>query len=300
VAREGDSLRVAWDRAAQGIANAQRAVLWIRDGDGQDKIDLDPDRLRAGSIAYRPKNGDVTFRMEVYTASASSGELVRSAGALYASPAAPSVPAPGMSGEADRAELAELAETAAPFTPVPLARHAARRPRRGSAQRVAEPRASTYGRLADARPAMSLLPEPPKIDAPPAAAPDVPLGGEYADPFCRVTVVPASHSRLARVFGKLRGRSGVALPSPVRDPAPAVPLDVRQRISGEVEIDVRVLVGPTGAVRDAELLSKGKDAALADLALFASRRSEFTSPREAGLDVPAELVLRYRFGSRNQ
>lgn len=147
---------------------------------------------------------------------------------------------------------------------------------------------------------MRLLPEPPTLDAPPAAAPDAPLGGEYADPFCRVTVVPASHSRLARVFGKLRGRSGVALPSPLRDPAPAVPPDVRRRISGEVEIDVRVLVGPTGAVRDAELLSKGKDAALADLALFASRRSEFTSPREAGLDVPAELVLRYRFGSRNQ
>ena len=37
VAREGGSLRVVWDRAAQGIANAQRAVLWIRDGDGQDK-----------------------------------------------------------------------------------------------------------------------------------------------------------------------------------------------------------------------------------------------------------------------
>lgn len=75
---------------------------------------------------------------------------------------------------------------------------------------------------------------------------------------------------------------------------------MRQRISSQVEIDVRVLVGPTGAVEDAELLSKGKDAALADLALFASRRSQFTPPRAVGLDVPAEVVLRYRFGSETQ
>jgi hypothetical protein len=148
---------------------------------------------------------------------------------------------------------------------------------------------------------MNLLPEPPEVETSPVeGAPDASLPGESAKPFCRVSVVPASRSRLARVFGKLRNRSDVAPASPLRESVPAVPPDVRRRVSGAVVIDVRVLVGATGAVQDAELISKGKDQALADLALYASRRSEFTPARAAGQDVPSEVVLRYHFGAENQ
>ena len=239
------------------------------------------------------------------TASASASEPVRSPGLPYAlaavAPApAPEVPIPAPAPEAAEPIGAAEPAAAAPFTPAPPARQAAPRPRKGSAQRVAEPLAATFRSLMAASPAVRLLPEPPPVSALPAGALDASLPGDYADPFCRVTVVPSSHWRLARVFGKLIGRSSVAPPSPLRDPAPVVPPDVRQRISGEVDIDVRVLVGATGAVEDAELLSKGKDAALADLALFASRRSEFAPAHTAGQDVPSEVVLRYRFGSEAQ
>jgi outer membrane biosynthesis protein TonB len=313
VSRDGDSLRVAWDRAAPAVANARRAILSIQDGSGQAQIDLDRDRLREGSVAYVPKSGDVTFRLEVFTATASASESARAPGLPYASatvPPAPAIPELSPAPEvAEPAKAAEPSKPAAPPTPpkpAPPAKQAAPRPGRGSAQRVVQTPAAIFGRMAATRPATSLLPDPPPVIAPTVAAPPAAaavvasLPSDDTNPFCRVTVVPVSHSRMARVFGKLVGRPGVSPPSPLRDPAPVVPPDVRQRISGAVEIDVRVVVGATGAVEDAELLSKGKDAALADLALFASRRSQFAPARAAGQDVSSEVVLRYRFGSQTQ
>ena len=208
-----------------------------------------------------------------------------------ASPAEP--PAPAAPGNA--ASLEPPAASAP--VPAPMPPKAPWRPRsKGASQRVAQPRPLAYAAIAP-HPTEHLLPEPPAAGSLPSAG--LPLGDSAGDSFCRVTVVRASHSRFVRAFSKLFKHSVDAPPAPVFDPAPMVPPDVRQRVSSAVDIEVRVLVAADGAVQNAELLSKGKDPALADLALYASRRSEFTPAREGGQDVPGEVVLRYRFGAED-
>jgi len=203
-----------------------------------------------------------------------------------ASQAAP--PAPGNSASfeppAASAPVQSMPPKAAPW-----------RPRsKGAAQRAVQPRQLAYAAIAP-HPAQRLLPEPPAAGSLPSAG--LPLDDPAGGSFCHVTVVRASHSRFVRAFAKLFKHSVDAPPAPVFDPAPMVPPDVRQRISSAVDIEVRVLVAADGGVQNAEVLSKGKDPALTDLALYASRRSEFTPAHEGGQDVPGEVVLRYRFGA---
>ena len=87
-------------------------------------------------------------------------------------------------------------------------------------------------------------------------------------------------------------------PAPIRQDKPAVPPELRRRITGEVSIDVKVFVDRAGKVEYAELLSNGTGANrdLASLAVFSSRRWQFSPASRDGAAVPAEVVLRFRFG----
>ena len=183
---------------------------------------------------------------------------------------------------------------------------AARARTKGSSQRTADLSKPAYTVTA-IHPALRLLPEPPLADPPPVISGDLRASGgpplssdSRSGSFCRVTVLRNSHSRVVRAFARLFKHSPDAPPAPLWDPTPLVPPDVRQRISSTVNIDVRVLVAATGEVQDAEVVSKGKDPVLSDLALYASRSSEFAPARADGQDVAGEVVLRYRFGADDQ
>ena len=246
---------------------------------------------------------------------ASSAARDSTADTSYSLPAAPpatepTASAPPAPAPEDVASLEPPVATMSVPAPAPpkvsAAARWARAHSKGSSQRAAQHRKLAYAATAS-RPALRLLPEPPSADPPPSVSGDlpvsggVPLSGDSAgDPFCRVTVVRASHSRVARAFARLFKHSAEVPPAPLNDPTPLVPPDVRQRISSAVDIDVRVLVAATGEVQDVEVVSKDKDPALADLALYASRRSEFTPARADGQNVPGEVVLRYRFGADDQ
>jgi TonB family protein len=68
VEREGSSLRVRWDGNSPMLRDATRAVLHVQDGDIQIDRILTASDLSAGSAAYEPKNSDLAFRLDVYSA----------------------------------------------------------------------------------------------------------------------------------------------------------------------------------------------------------------------------------------
>jgi len=68
VERTGPTLRVHWDRNAPTLRDATHAVLHVQDGDIQVERIVTPAELNAGSVLYQPKNSEVSFGLDVYSA----------------------------------------------------------------------------------------------------------------------------------------------------------------------------------------------------------------------------------------
>ncbi len=65
--RQGDDLRLDWDRHAAVLVSATGGMLTIRDGNGRNKeVMIDGNLLRAGSVIYRPLHGEVFFRLVIF------------------------------------------------------------------------------------------------------------------------------------------------------------------------------------------------------------------------------------------
>lgn len=67
VEKEGDSVRLDWDRTAPVLAAATGAMLTIRGRNGPEKqILLDVNLLRTGAVMYGPVHGDVFLRLVIF------------------------------------------------------------------------------------------------------------------------------------------------------------------------------------------------------------------------------------------
>jgi len=67
VERQGDNLRLDWDRTAPVLAAATGGMLTIRDGKGQAKqVLLDVNLLRTGAVIYQPVHGDLFLRLVIF------------------------------------------------------------------------------------------------------------------------------------------------------------------------------------------------------------------------------------------
>jgi protein TonB len=73
------SILLTWNRDAEAIKHASRAVLAINDGPQHENVEMDLSQLRTGSIVYTPATADVVFQMEVTAAGQSQpvSETVR-------------------------------------------------------------------------------------------------------------------------------------------------------------------------------------------------------------------------------
>ena len=133
----------------------------------------------------------------------------------------------------------------------------------------------------------------------PPVLPDVP------DPFVTFVVEPLPHDRRASVSRFLLHGSvqkGITFVSPrlIQQCSPEVSPELRRRIqSNTVPITVKLYLGRSGTVEYAELLSDGTGANrdLATLAVFASRKFQFSPAQKGGEAVPAEVLVRFRFGA---
>jgi hypothetical protein len=288
ISNASSGLRLSWNhRASQ---RASQAILWIRDGELEHKIELDAKQLGEGSIAYWPKTGDVNFRMQLVVPGGAIIESVRSIGGPVrpleqpaatesAVPSLPQILPVPSSQRASRTETASRPPFRA-FEPVqPQIQHVP----------VAEPPAIA-GIVAPAMPAdisflRSVLPfrGPGSIDD--------------AKPLSRVRVEPLH--RLSRNFplvGKRQRQAAYVPPMPLSEP-PA-PILRAQNLEATVNIDVKVYVNQSGKVEYSEVLSKitPDNRELAAAAVFSARKCEFVPARAGSETAPGEVILHYEFG----
>lgn len=79
IERNAGDILLTWNRDADVIKRATRAVLSINDGPQHENVEMDLAQLRTGSIVYSPVTGDVVFEMQVTAAGQSQpvAEMVR-------------------------------------------------------------------------------------------------------------------------------------------------------------------------------------------------------------------------------
>lgn len=65
IERNAGDILLTWNREAEVIKHASRAVLAIHDGSQNENVEMDLSQLRTGSIVYSPLTSDVVFQMEV-------------------------------------------------------------------------------------------------------------------------------------------------------------------------------------------------------------------------------------------
>jgi hypothetical protein len=289
VSNSGSGLRLSWNhRASQQV---RQAILWIRDGEVEHKVELDAKQLSEGSIAYWPTTSDVDFRLQLLRPAGQVTESVRSIGGPVRPPEQP-------------APVEAVVPSLPQILPTMVVR---RRSERGVAS---QQRFRPFEVFEPPVKQMS-LPEPPAID--PIAAPALPKSVSFlramspihgpnsnndADPYLRVRVEPVQHlSRSFPLLGKRHLLTSYSPPAPVRQPAIPV-LPAQNSLEHPVSIDVKVYVNKSGKVEYSEMLSKvtpdNRD--LAAAAVFSARKCEFV-PAHAGSDtVPGEVILHYQFG----
>jgi protein TonB len=324
VEREGSSLRVRWDGNSTTLRDATRAVLHVQDGDIQVDRILTASELSAGSAAYEPKNSDLAFRLDVYSANPhATGQLqVMNLASLPEIPPARPQEAriqPGPRATPDARD--------AIFTPVVNVEPAVA-PSIAKADEVSEIPAPV-SKPADGPKPEAPQAEPSRSDKAETKAPDVPVSSgpkvseksppptvavaaeraapttiptTKSGPSVSVLAEPVS-SRLGHVVGKvpllrrLKGHDNVTAPVPVYQAQPSLKLPGQQRVTEPVLVDVKVDVAESGKVSEAEIVAYGEppNFSLANAALAAARQWTFKPARTEDLPVSSQVVLHFRF-----
>jgi hypothetical protein len=312
VTNTGNGLRLSWDH--QAARHAGHAVLWIKDGQEEQKVEIDSKELSEGSVVYWPRNSDVSFRLEVLSQGVRVTESVWAIGVAPKPPVVDSAPPPVAVEPPTGPPVEAAAEAAVEPSPSPVFSPNANRT--GTASRQLSHAFALPNPQADpATLAPAALPDPPQIQPVAALAPERGkeflkpietadrLGpGEAADSSFRVNVEQMSGSRLEQfaknipLIGKRYRRSNYVPPVPLRKPALT---DLSHRnVARDVDVYVKVYVNPSGKVDYSEALSKvaDTDRDLQTLAVFSARRWEFAPARAGDDTVPGEVILHYQFG----
>jgi hypothetical protein len=314
VVRDGDALRLEWDRNSRDLRGAS-GVLHIADGERQSRWSLDSRQLSEGSVLYWPKGSDVNFRLEISRQGQTASESVRAIG--VGQPASPSRPAPALPQRPEAPVARRLPPRGAePQQPAPFtaAREHSPAPqperREPPAPRPSPFAASPQQRAATVPPPVSEPAPPvstaePESEAPPAPEPE-PAARPAGEPFVSATAEPDRGSRVGRAFSRIpllgrlrRERPEVIPPRVVRRVLPSVPDRLRRSLRQPLAVEVRAYVSATGNVEYAELLSDGtgRRRQFASLAVYAARQWQFVPAREGERAVPDEMILRFRFGN---
>jgi protein TonB len=241
VERNAGDILLTWNRDADAIKRATRAVLLISDGPQQDHVEMDLTQLRTGSIVYSPVTSDVVFRMDITGAPdrPPTSETVR---VLRTRPS----PMPETAGTAAHPEPAaaapgpntESAEPAPPEEKVALAQPL--KPFRQDA-------ASLARRLRPARPAD--LPDTPALGAAPVpAVAAVNLAGLASS---QIPAPPPTARPVETVAPSIGGQIQPA--ALLRRTSPEFPKLARESGAGGL-VEVIATVGVDGRVKDAKVM----------------------------------------------
>jgi hypothetical protein len=330
VDREGSLLRVHWDRNLPTLRDATRAVLHVQDGEIQTDRILTAYDLSTGSADYEPRNTELAFRLDVYSASPRATGQVQ----VMNLPAQSEIPA----ARATEARVMPPPQTSrtqqiavTPLThrePVVAGTIAKPEVTNETSRSVAKADDNTKPDVAIVIPpvakAESKLPDTPDLPARrvsdtssvsrvgPAIertpVPDIPALAPKAavsdgSPSVIVLAEPVSGSKLSHVVGKvpllrrLQSHEGVAAPVPVYQAQPKLKLAPQQRVTAPLQVDVKVDVADSGNVSSAEIVEYGEppNFSLANAALAAARQWTFKPARTEDLPVPSQVILHFRF-----
>jgi outer membrane biosynthesis protein TonB len=284
--KDGHRLRFTWNRATPAIVEAERGVLWIKDGPGEQRLELDRRQLGIGSVIYWPVSNDVNFRLEVFGVSKIVSESVRS----YTGPPMPkSAPV--------AAELSNAAATAVePPNAVPV-QTLTRETRNLTPAAVEAP-----GKQALVKSEALNLEETQTVQGPaptPLAKKLEPLPGTVSATRASavVAMAPVTQSRVPDERSRTAERFIAA--KPIMQVTPTIPASVRNSFRGEVPVDLRVSVDKEGNVFRSEVLPGRADNRLLNLAADAAKRWRFTPARIDSKPVPSTVVLHFTFKNPN-
>jgi hypothetical protein len=272
VNRTQDGVRVTWNQDSRTLASMRGATLRIRDGERERIVTLDERQVRMGSITYFPLSDAVTVRLDPGIQAVSNA------------PAEP--PPPVQQPEPPPVQTARAAPSKKP-QPRPFAADGLLENRSDSADRVAlEP----PPRLSPAMlPRLAPVLISPEQKLPPALA--------------RVSYEPVQSNALRKVVNRIPGLRRLQkrqyrnvedfrAAAPVRTAAPAIPAGVARE---GAEVGLKILIDKAGDVQRAEVVSKGSEGSLEDLALSSVQSWKFAPARLAEEPVESEMIVRFDF-----
>jgi hypothetical protein len=307
----GPLIRLHWEPNDPSVRGAVRAILHIQDGDEQSARDLTPSEFREGSFTYAPKNADLTFRLDVYSAEPKASGFVQ-----VVNLAPPPAIAPSALG-APNPTLPLKNQPASPQTSdTPLSRTV-------EESRPVEP-ASRDSSLPSATPAAPKAPDPPPATHPegspqavvPVLSPADARTSETAQrppiarrtpalppqPSVRISMELVSGSRLGRFVGRvpplrwLRKQDETVAPVPIYQAQPLLKTPTLSPIE-PVSIGIKVDVNESGAVTYAEVDDYGDppNFTLANASLAAAQRWTFMPARQRDAAVSSQAILHFSF-----
>lgn len=312
VDQSGSLVTVHWDPRSPAIQGAERAILHIEDGDYQTDRHLAQRDLQDGAFTYQPRSSGVLFQIELYSQQPSAFGLAQAANLVRA----PSAPV-----ESARTEATKFRSPESPsrslvsvdkevFSPnratgaSPTAKALSYSATQSQPAETIHERTGAESNHPTLTPAESptLAPVESTALASPAEAVSRPAEAPGRRLSVDVSTEPVSASLLGRVVEKIpllrrTRRPASVAPIPVYEAQPLLGSQESKRIAEPVSIGVKVSVGETGTVKDAEVVDYGEPPnwSAANAALEAARRWTFQPARIDDAPVPGEVVLRFRF-----
>ncbi len=282
----GRELKLSWNHEAESIRQADYGKLQIGDGLVNRELRLDRAELLTGSISYLPGSGDVNFQLQVFGASGSATESIRSLDPGYN---AQDLPSP---------------------RPVVSPSESIRKNRRAS-----HPKPVVKVPTIEARPSIVEQPKPVEqiTVAPPAPVPQAPVppahsseapatAGTNTPGTFTASFEPISPSRLHKALNRvsptrlvhMRENRDFVPAKPVREPMPKASPQILRGVREPVSIDVRVAIDKQGNVTSVSLESTAKNGPLPDAAMTAARNWTFRPAHKGSTPVASQAVLHFR------
>jgi outer membrane biosynthesis protein TonB len=275
--RTGEAIRVSWNRSNPTVVDAERGVLWIKDGQTEQRLELDSRQLTTGTVMYWPSSSDVNFRLEVFSVSKFASESLRAyLGPPQSKPSskepAPAVTVPSPSPET-QAALQTRARTKDVEQPVPTL-----------AAQPAEP-------------------PPPALDVAAVVASKPPLEKKENAPAISISIEPMDESGLRKQVQTVAGAKGLQQEKggrftpakAIQKVTPKLPASLKNNISGEIPVDLKVSIDEEGNIFRTEVLRGKADNRLLTLASDAAKRWRFEPARLNSKPVSSQVLLHFMF-----
>jgi hypothetical protein len=262
----------------------------------------------AGHFTYQPQHSAVTFRLSAYAGEPNATGLIQVLSPLSPIMAAPSIePVP---------QVVKNRRPDAQSPVKPITRAAA-----PSAQSAATVQSNqTIDQNIETQRTLIRSWYASEISPPAAREPPLPTGFDESrqhppiaerddtstygqQPNVRVLTTAVPSSRLGRLFGKiplvgrLRKQPKAAEAVPVYQAQPIVRMPNDQQLVRPIAIGVKVYVGESGAVKDAEVVDYGDplNLTLANAALAAARNWTFAPSRVDDIPVASQVIIHFYF-----